>query len=59
MPERRFVYTPAMVGLTALVLLVPLAGLALLLQRPRLDVHGSPAGWSKARRAGCYADRRG
>ena len=39
MPERRFVYTPAMVGLTALVLLVPLAGLVLLLQKPQLDVH--------------------
>ncbi|MEV0290473.1 adenylate/guanylate cyclase domain-containing protein [Kribbella sp. NPDC050820] len=39
MPERRFVYTPAMVGLTALALLLPLAGLFLLLQRPQLDVH--------------------
>jgi class 3 adenylate cyclase len=39
MPERRFIYTPAMVGLTALVLLIPLAGLVLLLQAPRLDVH--------------------
>lgn len=39
MPERRFVYTPAMVGLTAVVLLVPLAGLLLLLRQPRLDVH--------------------
>jgi len=39
MPERRFVYTPAMVVLTALVLLVPLVGLVLLLQRPQLDVH--------------------
>jgi class 3 adenylate cyclase len=39
MPERRFVYTPAMVGLTALVLVVPLVGLALLLRQPRLDVH--------------------
>ncbi|TCO18167.1 class 3 adenylate cyclase [Kribbella steppae] len=39
MPERRFVYTPAMVGLTALVLLVPLAGLVLLLQKPQFDVH--------------------
>ncbi|WP_350276676.1 adenylate/guanylate cyclase domain-containing protein [Kribbella sp. HUAS MG21] len=39
MPERRFVYTPAMVALTALVLLVPLAGLLLLLRQPRLDVH--------------------
>jgi class 3 adenylate cyclase len=39
MPERPFVYTPAMVALTALVLLVPLAGLILLLQTPRLDVH--------------------
>jgi adenylate cyclase len=39
MPERRFVYTPAMVVLTALVLLIPLAGLVLLLQSPTLDVH--------------------
>lgn len=39
MPERRFVYTPAMVGLTALVLLIPLAGLVLLLRAPRLDLH--------------------
>ncbi|MFG1908415.1 adenylate/guanylate cyclase domain-containing protein [Kribbella sp. NPDC048928] len=39
MPERRFIYTPAMVGLTALVLLIPLAGLVLLLRAPRLDVH--------------------
>jgi adenylate cyclase len=39
MPDRRFVYTPAMVGLTALVLVIPLAGLALLLRAPRLDVH--------------------
>lgn len=39
MPERRFVYSPAMIALTALVLLVPLAGLILLLREPRLDVH--------------------
>ncbi|WP_329478360.1 hypothetical protein OG558_31250 [Kribbella sp. NBC_01510] len=39
MPERRFVYTPAMVALTALVLLIPLAGLALLLNVPQLNVH--------------------
>jgi class 3 adenylate cyclase len=39
MAERRFVYTPAMVALTALVLLIPLAGLALLLNAPRLNVH--------------------
>lgn len=39
MPERRFVYSPAMVGLTTLVLVIPLAGLILLLQRPQLDVH--------------------
>ncbi|WP_433168912.1 adenylate/guanylate cyclase domain-containing protein [Kribbella sp. CA-247076] len=39
MSERRFVYTPAMIALTALVLLIPLAGLLLLLQRPQLDVH--------------------
>ncbi|MEU8221790.1 adenylate/guanylate cyclase domain-containing protein [Kribbella sp. NPDC048915] len=37
--ERKFVYSPAMVGLTALVLLIPLAGLLLLLNRPRLNVH--------------------
>ncbi|HWD83587.1 MAG TPA: adenylate/guanylate cyclase domain-containing protein [Kribbella sp.] len=37
--RRRFVYTPAMVGLTALVLLVPIAGLVLLLDKPRLDLH--------------------
>jgi class 3 adenylate cyclase len=39
MPERRFVYTQAMVALTALVLLIPLAGLILLLRAPRLNVH--------------------
>ncbi|MEV5966432.1 adenylate/guanylate cyclase domain-containing protein [Kribbella sp. NPDC051952] len=39
MPDRRFVYTPAMIALTSLVLLVPLAGLALLLRIPKLDVH--------------------
>ncbi|MEU4193949.1 adenylate/guanylate cyclase domain-containing protein [Kribbella sp. NPDC026611] len=39
MVERRFAYTPAMVALTALVLLVPIAGLVLLLERPRLDLH--------------------
>jgi class 3 adenylate cyclase len=39
MPERKFVYTPAMVALTALALVVPLVGLGLLLQKPRLDVH--------------------
>ena len=39
MSERRFVYTPAMVALTALVLLIPLAGLALLLNAPQLNVH--------------------
>ncbi|TDW93677.1 class 3 adenylate cyclase [Kribbella pratensis] len=39
MPERKFVYTPAMVGLTALVLLLPLVGLAMVLREPRLDVH--------------------
>ena len=39
MSERRFVYTPAMVALTALVLLIPLAGLALLLNVPQLNVH--------------------
>ncbi|WUJ69209.1 adenylate/guanylate cyclase domain-containing protein [Kribbella soli] len=39
MPERRFVYTPAMVVLTSLVLLIPLAGLVLLLRQPHLDLH--------------------
>ena len=39
MAERPFVYTPAMIALTTLVLMVPLAGLILLLQAPRLDVH--------------------
>jgi adenylate cyclase len=39
MPERRFVYTPAMIALTALVLLVPPVGLVLLLRQPRWDVH--------------------
>ncbi|MFI5692428.1 adenylate/guanylate cyclase domain-containing protein [Kribbella sp. NPDC051586] len=39
MLERKFVYTPAMVGLTSLVLLVPLVGLVLLLREPQLDVH--------------------
>ncbi|MER7250346.1 adenylate/guanylate cyclase domain-containing protein [Kribbella sp. NPDC000426] len=37
--QQRFVYTPAMVALTALVLLVPLAGLVLLLRQPKLDLH--------------------
>ncbi|WP_328999216.1 adenylate/guanylate cyclase domain-containing protein [Kribbella sp. NBC_00709] len=37
--QLRFVYTPAMVGLTSLVLLIPLAGLVLLVRDPRLDVH--------------------
>ena len=39
MPDRRFVYTQAMVVLTALVLLIPLAGLVLLLNAPPLNVH--------------------
>src|SRR5689334_11917110 len=39
MPERRFAYTPAMVALTSVVLLVPLAGLVLLLRAPELDLH--------------------
>jgi adenylate cyclase len=39
MAERRFVYTSAMIAPTALVLLVPPAGLVLLLQRPQMDVH--------------------
>lgn len=39
MPKRRFIYTPAMIALTALVLLIPLAGLILLLRDPKLDVH--------------------
>ena len=37
--SQRFVYTPAMVALTALALLIPLAGLILLIREPRLDVH--------------------
>jgi len=39
MPERRFVYSQGMLIATALVLLVPVAGLVLLLREPRLDVH--------------------
>ncbi|WP_328521383.1 adenylate/guanylate cyclase domain-containing protein [Kribbella sp. NBC_00359] len=39
MAKRRFVYTPAMVALTAVALLIPLAGLVLLLNAPRLNVH--------------------
>lgn len=39
MADRPFVQTPAMVALTSLVLLVPLAGLILLLQEPQLNVH--------------------
>jgi class 3 adenylate cyclase len=39
MAKRQFVYTQAMVALTALVLLIPLAGLVLLLRAPRLNVH--------------------
>ncbi|MFF0341036.1 adenylate/guanylate cyclase domain-containing protein [Kribbella sp. NPDC004875] len=39
MADRRFVYTPAMVGVTALVLLLPIAGLGLLLEKSQLDVH--------------------
>ena len=39
MRERRFVYSTRMLVLTAIVLLLPLAGLALLLRRPELDVH--------------------
>lgn len=39
MAKGRFVYSPAMLVATALVLLVPLAGLALLIRQPRLDVH--------------------
>src|SRR5215468_4045520 len=39
MPKRPFIYTPVMVALTGLVLLIPLAGLILLLQDPTLNVH--------------------
>ncbi|GAA1567998.1 hypothetical protein GCM10009789_21760 [Kribbella sancticallisti] len=39
MPERKFVYSPAMLVATSLVLLVPLVGLAVLIREPRLDVH--------------------
>ncbi|HEU4946351.1 MAG TPA: adenylate/guanylate cyclase domain-containing protein [Kribbella sp.] len=39
MPERRFVYSPAMLALTAVVLLIPPAGLLLLLRQPRFDLH--------------------
>ena len=39
MPEQQFVYTPRMLGTTAAVLLLPLAGLLLLIRRPELDVH--------------------
>ena len=39
MAERTFVYTPAMVGLTARCWYCRLSGLALVLQEPRLDVH--------------------
>ena len=39
MREQRFVYSTRMLVLTAIVLLLPLAGLALLLRRPELDVH--------------------
>jgi adenylate cyclase len=39
MPDRRFIYSPAMLASTAVVLLLPLAGLLLLLRKPALDVH--------------------
>lgn len=39
MAKRRFIYSPAMLVATAVALLVPLAGLALLIRRPQLDVH--------------------
>ncbi len=39
MAERRFAYSSAMLVTTAGVLLLPLAGLLLLLQEPQLDVH--------------------
>lgn len=39
MAERRFAYSSAMLVTTAGVLLVPLAGLLLLLREPQLDVH--------------------
>jgi adenylate cyclase len=39
MPERRFIYSPAMLASTAVVLVLPLVGLLLLLRKPTLDVH--------------------
>lgn len=39
MAEKRFAYSPAMLFGTSVVLLLPLAGLLVLLQRPQLDVH--------------------
>ena len=39
MAERRFVYTGGMLAATAVVLLIPPAGLVLLLREPQLDVH--------------------
>jgi class 3 adenylate cyclase len=39
MLDRRFVYTPAMLVATAAALVVPVAGLTLLIRRPQLDVH--------------------
>jgi adenylate cyclase len=39
MADRRFVYSPAMPAVTFLVLLLPLAGLLLLIRVPQLDVH--------------------
>jgi len=39
MAEPRFVYSPRMLVVTAVVLLLPLAGFTLLMRRPGLDVH--------------------
>ena len=39
MADRRFIYSPAMLVATGVALLVPLAGLALLIRRPQLDMH--------------------
>jgi len=39
MGDHRFVYSPAMLGATAVVLVLPLAGLLLLVREPQFDVH--------------------
>lgn len=38
MADRRFIYSSAMLAVTAFVVVLPLAGLALLMQAPRLDL---------------------